>query len=203
MIRYLYDPANAITALGLVLSTTAIYLALVGCYEIGICFALWALLADDLDGMIAKSLPNRSAVTAQIGAAFDGFADLVYAAVFPAVVILSFNAFSALAFLAAVCLMLSAALRLSYFSVFRLDVDGYGRGLPLNNDLFVLAILFAANRYLVIGRLGGIVIGAAFLLSILHLSSFKFPGTGTALRLANLTLSTAGSIALLAGEFAP
>ncbi|MFK0692888.1 phosphatidylcholine/phosphatidylserine synthase [Mesorhizobium sp. IMUNJ 23033] len=198
MIRYLFDAANAITALGLTFATTAIYFAMVGRFEVGICFALWALLADDADGMVAKSSPNRSALTAQVGAAFDGLADLVYAAVFPAVLILSFDAFSVPALLAAVCLVLSGALRLSYFSTFGLDADGFGRGLPLNNDLFVLAALFATNRYWPIPQLGSLLIGAALLLSALHLSSFKFPGTGNALRLANLTLAAAGSIALLA-----
>ncbi|MEI9425926.1 CDP-alcohol phosphatidyltransferase family protein [Mesorhizobium sp. Cs1299R1N1] len=198
MIRYLFDAANAITALGLIFATTAIYFALVGRFELGICFALWALLADDADGMVAQHSPSRSALTAQVGAAFDGLADLVYAAVFPAVLLLSFNAFSIPSLFAAVCLVLSGALRLSYFSAFGLDDDGFGRGLPLNNDLFVLAALFAANSYVAIPHLGSLMIGAALLLSLLHLSNFRFPGTGNWLRLANLTLVAAGSFALLA-----
>ncbi|MGX5832499.1 phosphatidylcholine/phosphatidylserine synthase [Mesorhizobium sp. 43Arga] len=202
MIRYLFDAANAITALGLIFATIAIYFALVGRFEIGICFALWALLADDADGMVAKRSPNRSAFTAQVGGAFDGLADLVYAAVFPAVLILSFNAFSVPSLLAAVCLVLSGALRLSYFSAFGLDDDGFGRGLPLNNDLFVFAALFAANRHQAIPQLGSLLIGAAFLLSLLHLSNFKFPGTGNRLRLVNLTLVAAGSFALLTSALA-
>ncbi|WEX79725.1 CDP-alcohol phosphatidyltransferase family protein (plasmid) [Sinorhizobium numidicum] len=201
MIKYLFDAANAVTALGLIFATTAIYFAMVGQFEIGICFALWALLADDADGMIAKSSSNRSAPTAQVGAAFDGFADLVYAAVFPAVLILCFNAFSGPAFLAAVCLVLSGALRLSYFSTFGLDADGFSRGLPLNNDLFVLATIFAANRLFVIQQLGAILIGAALILSVLHLSNLKYPGTGNALRLTNLALAAGASIALLATAF--
>ncbi|WP_026622801.1 CDP-diacylglycerol---serine O-phosphatidyltransferase (plasmid) [Ensifer sp. WSM1721] len=200
MIRYLFDAANAVTALGLIFAMTAIYFVLVDHFDVGICFALWALLADDADGMIAKSSPNRTAVTAQIGGAFDGLADLVYAAVFPAILVLSFNAFSFPAFLAAVCLVLSGALRLSHFLTFGLDADGFGRGLPLNNDLFVLALLFAANHYFPIQSLGTLLIGVAFILSILHLSTFKFPGTGNKLRLTNLTLAVVGSIWLLAGE---
>ncbi|MDL2403472.1 CDP-alcohol phosphatidyltransferase family protein [Rhizobium mayense] len=202
MIRYLYDPANAVTALGLVFATTAIYFALIGHFELAICFSLWALLADDADGMIAKCSRNRSALTAQIGGAFDNLADLVYACIFPSVLILSFNAFSGPALLAALCLVLSGALRLAYFSTFGLDEDGFGRGLPLNNDVFVLAILFAADHYLRIRHLGVALIGAAFVLSGLHLASFRFPGTGTKLRLTNLTLVVAGSIALLTSELA-
>ncbi|WP_223217811.1 MULTISPECIES: phosphatidylcholine/phosphatidylserine synthase [Mesorhizobium] len=156
MIRYLFDAANAITALGLTLATTAIYFALIGRFEIGICFGLWALLADDADGMVAKSSPNRSALTAQLGGALDGLLDLVYAAVFPAVLILSFNAFSVSALLAANCLILSGALRLSYFSTFGLDADGFGRGLPLNNNLFVLALLFVADHHLPVQGLGNL-----------------------------------------------
>lgn len=197
MIRYLFDAANAITALGLILATTAIYFALIGRFEIGICFGLWALLADDADGMVAKSSPNRSALMAQLGGALDGLLDLVYAAVFPAILILSFNAFSVSALLAANCLILSGALRLSYFSTFGLDADGFGRGLPLNNNLFVLALLFVADHHLPVQGLGNLLIGAGFVLSVLHLSNFKFPGTGSALRLGNLTLAAAGSVALL------
>ncbi|MFC0804777.1 phosphatidylcholine/phosphatidylserine synthase [Ensifer sp. P24N7] len=201
MIRYLFDAANAITALGLIFAMSAIYFALVGRFEVSICFGLWALIADDADGMVAKSSINRSALTAQVGSAFDGLADLVYAAVFPAVLILSFNAFSIPALLAAVCLVVSGALRLSYFSTFGLDANGFGRGLPLNNDLFVLALLFAANRILPVENLGTLLVGAAFLLSVLHLSHFRFPGTGNSLRLINLVLAAIGSIALLTPKF--
>ncbi|RVM17893.1 CDP-alcohol phosphatidyltransferase family protein [Sinorhizobium meliloti] len=202
MIRYLFDAANAVTAIGLIFATTAIYCVLVGRFEVGICFALWALLADDADGMIAKNSSGRSTLTAQVGGAFDGLADLVYAAVFPAILVLSFNEFSIAAFLAAICLVLSGALRLSYFSTFGLDADGFGRGLPLNNDLFVFAFLFAANHYWPLPSLGTLLVAAAFLLSILHLSGFRFPGTGNALRLTNLTLALVGSIALLTNALA-
>ncbi|WOS66968.1 MULTISPECIES: hypothetical protein [Sinorhizobium] len=50
MIRYLFDAANAVTALGLIFAMSAIYLVLVERFDAGSCFALWALLADDADG---------------------------------------------------------------------------------------------------------------------------------------------------------
>ncbi|MBP1884851.1 MULTISPECIES: CDP-alcohol phosphatidyltransferase family protein [Sinorhizobium] len=201
MIRYLFDAANAITALGLTFAVTAIYFALVGRFEVGICFALCALLADHADGMVANSSANRSAFTAQVGSLFDGLADLVNLAVFPAVLILSFNAFSVAALSAAICLVVSGAFRLSYLKTIGLDADGFTRGLPLNTDPFVLALLFATKRYLPAQTLGTLLIGAAFLLTVLHLSTFKFPGTGNALRLTHLALAAVGLIALLTDEF--
>nr|WP_246763589.1 CDP-alcohol phosphatidyltransferase family protein [Rhizobium sp. 007] len=59
MLRYLIDPANAITTAGLLCSSISLYLALNRQIEIAIAVALWAVLADHLDGVVAGRTPNR------------------------------------------------------------------------------------------------------------------------------------------------
>ncbi|ASP89700.1 hypothetical protein CDO26_37100 (plasmid) [Sinorhizobium meliloti] len=59
MLRYLIDPANAITTAGLICSLLSLYLALNGQIELAVAVALWAVLADHLDGDVAGRTPHR------------------------------------------------------------------------------------------------------------------------------------------------
>ncbi|MFA1624900.1 CDP-alcohol phosphatidyltransferase family protein [Rhizobium mongolense] len=76
MIRQLADPANAVTAAGIVLSTIGISLAVTGHAQAGVAVTLWAVLADHLDGVLAKRTAGRLPETAQIGKKLDSLADL-------------------------------------------------------------------------------------------------------------------------------
>lgn len=73
MLRYLVDPANAITTAGLVCSSFSLYLALNGQIALAVAVALWAVLADHLDGVVAGRIPNRHPDMAKMGKSLDGF----------------------------------------------------------------------------------------------------------------------------------
>lgn len=145
MVRYLNDQANIVTALGLAISTSAIYLVMRGYPDLGVAVALWALLADDADGVIASRIQNRDPDFASIGKSLDGFADIIYGAMFPAIVIIQVNEAAPYSLLIACSVLLTGALRLSYFENHGLNANGYTLGIPLNYDLLMLSILFIAR----------------------------------------------------------
>ena len=96
MLRYLVDPANAITTGGLLCSALSLYLAMAGHLELAVGAALWAVLADHLDGIVAGRTKNRDLNIAKMGKSLDGFGDIIYGAVLPAVIIIQLSQASSL-----------------------------------------------------------------------------------------------------------
>ena len=141
MIRQLFDPANAITAAGLILSVIGISFAMSGQLEMGVAIVLWALLADHLDGVVAKRTINRPPKTAEIGKNMDSLADLVSAGVFPAVVLITIGHASIFDVVVGACFVLASVLRLAYFNVFG-SPDGRFIGVPTTYAVPVTAIVF-------------------------------------------------------------
>ncbi len=136
MLHYLKDTANAVTAVGIVCSG-----ALNNQYEFAVAVALWAIVADDIDGEIARRSSGGAVDTKAIGKSLDGFSDLIFGSVIPAIIICSAieNAFLSTCFGA--FLLLVGSLRLNYFDHFGLNTEGYSTGLPLSYDLPILAFI--------------------------------------------------------------
>lgn len=68
------------------------------------------------------------------GKELDGFGDLIYGAVLPAVLILQLNSVSLLSLFIASALLLAGTIRLSYFANFGKSEDGRFFGVPLSYD---------------------------------------------------------------------
>ncbi|TIU17211.1 MAG: hypothetical protein E5W53_26910, partial [Mesorhizobium sp.] len=94
MLRYLVDPANAITTVGLLCSSIAPYFALAGQIELAVGAALWAVLADHLDGVVARRTRNRSPDMAKMGKSLDGFGYTIYGAILSAIILVQLNSAS-------------------------------------------------------------------------------------------------------------
>lgn len=177
MIRYLLDPANAITMIGLLCSALGLHLALSGHLELAIAAVLWAVLADDLDGIVASRTRNRQPEVANIGKSLDSFSDIIYGAVFPAVILIQASEGTYLSLLAAMTLLVSGALRLSYFNNFGLTPDGAFTGIPLFYDVPLLAILFLARPFLPSEGFPLLLNVIFLVLAALHISSVRIPAT--------------------------
>ena len=175
MLRHLIDPANAITSAGLFFSTLAIFLTLSGRPELGVAAALWALLADHLDGVVAGRTRNRPPETAQIGKNLDSFADLVSGAVFPAVVVMQVSGMSPTALPIAALLLLASALRLSYFNSFGQANARYFTGVPMTYDVPVLAVLFLAAPFVPAQAFAGILQVTLVIVALLHVTPLRVP----------------------------
>ncbi|UVO35664.1 CDP-alcohol phosphatidyltransferase family protein [Bradyrhizobium arachidis] len=196
MIAYLSDRANALTAVGLLCSGAAMGLVLKGHYEAGVALGLWAIIADDVDGEIARRTKNRTVATRTIGKALDAFSDLLFGSVIPAIVIASFIELPASAVFTAF-LMLIGALRLAYFDHFGLDHRGYSTGLPLSYGLPVLAAILLVDHTIAPLELG-VVLPAVFVpLSLLHIAPFKIKASGTLVHVFTIGVAVAASAGLL------
>ncbi len=196
MLRYLADPANIITAVGLTFAMSGIYAALSGHLELGLALVLWALLADHLDGIVASRTLNRSPEKGKIGKQLDSFTDLVSDAVFPAILVIELSQASRGSLAVAVVLILAGALRLSYFNSFGLS-NGHFVGLPLSYDLPILALLFVLRPGVEASAFPTLVICILLVLAVLHVTTLRVPRTSGAVLVGIVIFSIAAS-ALLA-----
>lgn len=198
MIKYLYDPANAITFCGLLFSAVAMNFALQDRIDYAIVFGLWAMLADQLDGIVASRTKNRAADFGKMGKSLDGFADLVYGAVLPALIVIQLGDGWLFANVLSVTMVAAGALRLSYFNNFGLSTTGYFTGVPLSYDMPLLAALQIAG-HLAPGLVGPTTVVAAFLvLVLLHVSPLQIPAPGKVMYRAICAYALAATGLLLA-----
>jgi CDP-diacylglycerol--serine O-phosphatidyltransferase len=195
MLRYLIDPANAITGAGLMFAVLGLFAALSGHLELGLAAVVWALLADHLDGIVASRLRNRDPVKGQIGKHLDSFTDLVSDAVFPALLIMQLNERSVASLVLAMFVLLAGALRLSYFNSFGLT-NGRFIGVPLSYDIPVLAVLFVARPWLPPESFVVLINAVMLTLAVLHVLTIQVPrATGAAL-VSIVAVSIAASVVL-------
>ncbi|GLR90282.1 CDP-alcohol phosphatidyltransferase family protein [Bradyrhizobium iriomotense] len=198
MVGYLLDPANAITAVGLVLASVAINFALAGRMECSIALGLWAMLADQLDGVVASRTKNRQKNYAKMGKSLDGFADIVYGAILPALLVILLSDGAVYSRAVAVLMILAGALRLSYFNNFGLSEDGYFTGLPLSYDIPLLSLLFIVDRWCFPFLTPTNVASIFLLVSVLHISPLLIPSPGKAIYSAIVAYSLVATGFLLA-----
>ena len=175
MIRFLLDPANAITATGVSLSAAGVVLAASGRPELAIAAGLLAMIADHADGYVAGRLANRDSGTAAIGKNLDGFGDLLYGAVLPASVIASISDYSLLSLALEVFLVAVAALRLSYFATHGKTSTGQFVGVPLSYDILVLAALHLISPLLRPDVAQSLMCFLFFALGVLHVTPQPVP----------------------------
>lgn len=174
LLRYLKDPANAITAVGLALSMLGIYLAAIHRPELAVAAAVWAFFLDHLDGVVAHHTCNRTRETAQIGGHLDTLTDLAGACILPAIILMDVNDYSIVSTTIAVALVIVGALRLAYYETFH-SQGGYFIGVPVIYTAPAAAIVFLLVP-IIGGTLLGPVLTAVFvLLIVLQLTTIKVP----------------------------
>lgn len=196
MLRFLLDPANAITTAGLTFAVLGLYAVLSGHLELGIAAVVWALLADHLDGIVAGRMRGRDPDKGKIGKQLDSFTDLVSDAVFPALLVMQLNQRSSTSLLIAIVLLLAGALRLSYFNSFGL-ANGRFVGVPLSYDIPLLAVLFVARPWIPAETFVLLVNAVMLTLAVLHVSTIHVPRATGAVLIGIVVVSIAAS-ALLA-----
>ena len=195
MIRQLADPANAITATGLVLSVIGVGLAISGQPEIGVAAALWALLADHLDGVVAQRTRGRAPETRQVGKNLNSLADLVSAGVFPATALIVVGGASVVSVCVGAVLVLASALRLSYFNVFG-SPGGRFIGVPTTYAVPMTAALFLVRPLVPEEIFPTLLSTAIVILAALHISPIRVPKTAGAMYAAVTIFAVGSSVAL-------
>ncbi|RXG85861.1 CDP-alcohol phosphatidyltransferase family protein [Bradyrhizobium zhanjiangense] len=201
MLKYLWDPANVITTVGLLFSSASLFLALSERLELSVAAALWAVLSDHLDGVVAGRTKDRDPDVAKMGKSLDGFADIVYGAVLPAVIVMQLSHLSLLALATATALLVAGAIRLSYFGNFGRSSDGHFLGLPLSYDVPLLALLFLVQPLIPAEAFSGVVNTCFLLLAVAHVSSIRVPSPNAATYATISVFAVASSAALASRSF--
>ncbi|MBB4263636.1 CDP-alcohol phosphatidyltransferase [Bradyrhizobium sp. CIR3A] len=194
MITYPSDGANAVTAVGLLCSGAAMGLVAKGHYAAGVALGLWAIIADDVVGEIARRTKIAMATKAN-GKALDGFSELIFGSVTPAIVIAVFSELPVSAVFTAL-LILIEAVRLAYFDHFGLDDRRYSTGLPLSFDLPVLAAILLIDHTLAPLELGVVLPFVFVPLSLRHIAPFKIKASGSPVHLFAIGVAVTASVAL-------
>ena len=83
MISYALDPPNIVSLIGLFCAAAAIYAAILGKFQLGIVAAIWAVVFDWADGIVARRMKGRSNHQKAFGANLDSLIDIVSFGVFP------------------------------------------------------------------------------------------------------------------------
>jgi phosphatidylserine synthase len=142
MLSFARDLPNLCSLAGLLAALLGLYFAIRGLYPAAMIGLLWAVVFDWSDGLIARRLQGRTAERRAFGAQLDSLIDVVSFSVAPAVLLLSVGDLSPWFIPGAFVIVATGVIRLSYFNVFGLlDARTY-RGLPLDTNVIVLALLF-------------------------------------------------------------
>jgi len=142
MLSLARDLPNVCSLAGLLAALLGLYFAIRGVYPAAMMALLWAIVFDWSDGRIARRMKGRTADQRACGAQLDSLIDLVSFSVAPALLLLSVGRFSPWFVPGAFVILATGVIRLSYFNVFGLLDDSTYRGLALDNNVLVLALLF-------------------------------------------------------------
>lgn len=172
-LKYLRDPANGITMLGLFAAMIGIVLAIHGAAGLAVATVLWSVIADHLDGFVAKRTRGRPLATAEMGKNLDAFADLLSGCVFPAILLLSIAPASVLSLATALLLVGIGALRLGIFNA-EDHSDQYNVGLPIIYNVPFLAVSLVLSGWFSIPQ--PLVVQTVLIICLcLHFTSIPVP----------------------------
>lgn len=142
IISYVKDIPNLCSLSGLLCSFLAIYFIVLGDYDVAMIAMVWAVSFDWADGIIARKTLNRTDSEKKFGGVLDTLIDIVSFGVVPAILLISYGDFDVVYFIVAFFMLVSAAIRLSYFSIFGLSKEGKYTGLALDNNSLFIVFLF-------------------------------------------------------------
>ncbi|WP_316397796.1 CDP-alcohol phosphatidyltransferase family protein [Bradyrhizobium sp. 33ap4] len=175
MIHLLADVPNFITLVGFCLSLLAMFFALKHAFELALISALWAVVADWIDGWLAACIKSRPKEREEFGANLDSFADLISSGIFPAILLMAVGNLSMTAILCALFVASAGVLRLSYFNVYGATEDGKVVGLPIAHNILVLTLLFLLRPFIRTEQFFPILAATNSGLGILNIAPFFFP----------------------------
>ena len=178
MLSYAGDLPNLCSLAGLLAALLGLFFAVRGVYPAALMALLWAVVFDWSDGRIARRMQGRTAEQRAFGAQLDSLIDIVSFSVAPALLLLSLGRFSAWFLPGAFVILATGVIRLSYFNVFGLLDESTYRGLPLDTNVLVLALLLVFEP--VVGRASFALVlyVALLLLAALNVAPIGTPKLG-------------------------
>jgi CDP-diacylglycerol--serine O-phosphatidyltransferase len=142
MLWFARDLPNVCSLAGLLSAVLGVYFAIRGVFPAVMIALLWAVVFDWSDGRVARRMKGRTRDQRAFGGQLDSLIDLVSFSIAPAVLLLSVGRFSPWFVPGAFLIVATGVIRLSYFNVFGLVDDSTYRGLALDNNVIIFALLF-------------------------------------------------------------
>ena len=178
MLAFARDLPNLCSLAGLLAALLGLFFAIHGVYPAALMALLWAVVFDWSDGRLARRMKERTAEQGAFGAQLDSLIDLVSFSVAPALLLLSVGRFSPWFVPGAFVILATGVIRLSYFNVFGLLDDATYRGLALDNNVLVLALLFVFEPLVGQATFAIVLYVALLLLAALNVAPIKTPKLG-------------------------
>ena len=178
MLSFAKELPNICSLLGLLCAVFGIYFAIEGYYLASIIGVLWAVLFDWFDGIIAHKMKGRTKVQGDFGAQLDSMIDIVSFGILPAILLLSYGNYSIWFMPGAFIIIATSAIRLSYFNVYGLIDSKTYKGLALDNNVLILALVFLFESFFSHTTFSIIIYTMLMILSALNLSSIPTPKFG-------------------------
>jgi phosphatidylserine synthase len=178
MLAFARDLPNVCSLAGLLAALLGLYFAIRAVYPAAMMALLWAVVFDWSDGRIARGMKGRTADQRAFGAQLDSLIDIVSFSVAPALLLLSVGRFSPWFLPGAFVILATGVIRLSHFNVFGLRDDSTYRGLALDNNVILLALLFIFEP--VVGRtiFATVLYVALMVLAALNVAPIETPKLG-------------------------
>lgn len=142
ILSFVKDLPNLCSLTGLFCAVLAIYFAILGVFPAAMIGLIWAVFFDWCDGIIAKRMKGRTQEQRSFGGQLDSLIDIVSFGVLPAVLLLSYGAYSPWLLPGAYLIVAAIAIRLSYFNVFGLNDDSTYMGLAADNNGIIFSLVF-------------------------------------------------------------
>jgi len=175
---FIKDLPNICSLFGLMSAVVGIYFAIQGNFQAAIIGVLWAVLFDWYDGIIARKMKGRTKVQGVFGAQLDSMIDIVSFGILPAIILLSYGNYNIWFLPGAFVIITASAIRLTYFNVYGLIDSKTYKGIPLDNNVLILALVFLFEGFFTPSAFSIIIYTLMMLLSALNLSSIPTPKFG-------------------------
>ena len=178
MLAFARDLPNVCSLAGLLAALLGLSFAIRGVYPAAMMALLWAVVFDWSDGRIARRMKGRTTDERAFGAQLDSLIDVVSFSVAPALLLLSVGRFSPWYVPGAFVILATGVIRLSYFNVFGLLDDSTYRGLALDNNVLVLALLFVFEPLVGMTIFAIVLYVALMVLAALNVAPIMTPKLG-------------------------
>ena len=136
---------------------------------------VWAVAFDWADGLIARRMEGRTGTDSAFGGQLDVLIDIVSYGVAPAILLLSYGKYEPVFLFGAFIMLATAAIRLSYFSIFGLSGDAKYTGLAIDNNNLVLVFIFLFESLFSQSVFSIALYGICLCLAVLNVSQIKTP----------------------------
>jgi len=178
MLSLVQDLPNLCSLAALLAAVFGLYFAVRGTYPAAMIALLWAVVLDWSDGRLARAVEGRTADQRALGVQLDSLIDLVGFSVAPAVLLMQVGHLSAWFVPGAFAVLAAGVIRLSYFNVFGPLDDSTYQGLSLDNNIYVLALLFAFEPLIGETVFAVVLYAALMVLAALNVASIATPKRG-------------------------